>query len=1102
MPEPPGDPGDGSLPEPPRDLPTVPPRPEELPTVDLSPPLDTLIVAGGEAGEAPADSKPDYLLFGELGRGGMGVVYLARDIALDREVALKVLSCDFAPGSTDEMRFLREVKITAQLQHSGIPPVYRAGRLPNGRPCLAMKRIRGHTLDELLAERGGGAARWIGVFEDICRAVGFAHTAGYIHRDLKLSNVMIEGDKGLVMDWGLAKNLLASREREGLEQPSAPIPHAPRSLAPNDTRTPPHDPTVPDGSTNYGAVVGTPSYLAPEQARGEIDRLDRRTDVFALGGILCRLLTGFPPFTGSYPEVIEAATAGNLSAAFARLNACDEHRDLVALTKRCLSADPDSRPTDANEVAEAVATFRRETQAREKKADLARDKAEVQASELRKRRVMLLWSAAAVVAVLLAGLGVSIAMLVRAMAAERLAKTNEQAATQNAQLARDERDAKDIALKGEVKAKGEAEMSLIRSKKSFDILSSVFTGLDPKQQALTLGELRTLLKTNLLKAAKELEGSAVGDPLEVARMQNTLGRTLWGLGEAKLAIELLKKAATTYQEKLGRDDPTTLTSLNNLAVVYDAADQPDQAMTLHEEVYARRKQTLGADHPDTLVSMNNLGSSYLAAGKLDQALPLQEECYKLSKARLKGDHPLTLACMGQLTEAYRRTGKPDKALVVAVECYTLSKAKLGADHTDTLTALNNLGTCYLAIGKPAEALPLLEQCYQLRKEQLGADHRLTLTCMGNLAVAYRDAGKPDKAVPLGEECHKLCKAKLGPDDRLTLKCLSNLASGYRSARKPDKALAAEKECYELSKAKLGADDPFTLTGLCNLAEGYHIAGEPDKSHSLCEECYTLRKKKLGPENADTLISLSNLALSHWGLGRREKGITLLEEAYTLRKKAFGADHFDTLESLNFLAKLNYDIGRRDKALPLFEEAHKLRKAKQGANHPDTLFCLNNLAVGYAETGNGEKAAETFAAVLEIKRKMFAKGTPALALELLQASSYLLKCGQHATAEPLLQECLTTLDKTQPDDWRTFDVRSSLGLALLAQKKYADSEPMLVKAYEGLKKCEKAIPKGETCIPDTLDRLVELYTATDKPDETKKYKELRGKYPMTKPAPPK
>ena len=255
-----------------------------------------------------------YDLAERIAKGGMGIVYRAHDRLLNRTVAVKVMRGRFMDRPDLLRRFLAEARISGRLQHPGVVPVYEVGTLPDGRPFIAMKLIEGRTLARLLRDRKTPAdnlAHFLKVFESLCQTVAYAHQQGVIHRDLKPDNVMVgEFDEVQVMDWGLAKFLDPAdavaptpdgfsvvEQSVGLSGDGhTPIPEHlthPTAVVPVG----PGDPLV--GYTIAGEVFGTLSYMPPEQARGESDRLDRRSDVFALGAILCEILTGHPPYFGA-----------------------------------------------------------------------------------------------------------------------------------------------------------------------------------------------------------------------------------------------------------------------------------------------------------------------------------------------------------------------------------------------------------------------------------------------------------------------------------------------------------------------------------------------------------------------------------------------------------------------------------------------------------------------------------------------------------------------------------------------------------------------------------------------------------------------------------
>ncbi len=237
----------------------------------------------GPLGAAPA-AGARYVVVRRLGDGATSVVFEARDEHLGRSVALKVLRREHLPYAVHLDRFADEVRIMGSLDHPGIVPVYEAGALPGGEPFYTMKRVRGRTLGELLAARRAADIRsrhsmlhFVEIFQRMCQAVAAAHAAGVVHRDLKPDNVMVDTFGAVyVMDWGLAKRL------------------APASARADGQRT------------QLGAVVGTPAYMPPEQARGLARDSGGEADVFSLGVVLYEILTGIRPFSGAtYQEITQ-----------------------------------------------------------------------------------------------------------------------------------------------------------------------------------------------------------------------------------------------------------------------------------------------------------------------------------------------------------------------------------------------------------------------------------------------------------------------------------------------------------------------------------------------------------------------------------------------------------------------------------------------------------------------------------------------------------------------------------------------------------------------------------------------------------------------------
>ena len=358
-----------------------------------------------------------YQLIGEIARGGMGSVLKGRDVDLGRDLAVKIILEEHRDHPEMARRFVEEAQIGGQLQHPGIVPVHEIGRFPDGRLYIAMKLVRGRTLAALMESRKGPAddrPRFLSVFEQVCQTMAYAHSRGVIHRDLKPSNVMVGGfGEVQVMDWGLAKVLnqggVADEEK------------APRSRDDlSGIRT------VRTGSdacdSRAGSVLGTPAYMAPEQARGAIDTADERADVFGLGSILCEILTGHPAYTGpTGAELYRKAERADLADALGRLDACGADDELVALVRSCLAVAPKDRPREAGMVLAGLTAYLAGVELRLRKAGLAQAQAEGRAAEERKRRVLTVALAASVLATALVVAG-SWIWAVRDRAA-RVAKT-------------------------------------------------------------------------------------------------------------------------------------------------------------------------------------------------------------------------------------------------------------------------------------------------------------------------------------------------------------------------------------------------------------------------------------------------------------------------------------------------------------------------------------------------------------------------------------------------------------------------------------------------------------------------------------------------------
>jgi serine/threonine protein kinase len=912
---------------------------------------------------APKELDPrKYELLETLGQGGMGEVYRCCDPALGRDLAIKVMKADRCGHAKVEQRFLREARITGSLQHPGIVPIHNLGRLADGRLHYTMCLVRGQTFAALLKDEAGKPERLpylLSIFEKICQAVAYAHSKRVIHRDLKPSNVMV-GKFGevQVMDWGLAK-LLGTDDTFAESEEKAEAAST-RIVAEMDT---------PVELTRTGSGFGTPAYMPSEQALGEWDRVDERADVFALGSILCELLTGQPAYHGADgDEVYRRAKRGDMTEALGRLQQCEADAALIALCRECLSAECESRPRDAGAVAKRVSEHQAEVQERLRRAEVEQVQSQLKARADRKQRRLL----SALLLVLLGGAALSTWQALRA-AAERDDK--EIALGQAESAAEAEHQAREAEAAQRERAeqqKRRAEDNARKAKESEGDTRAVLEFF--QQRVLSAGRPEGLegglgKKATLREAVDAAEPGIVESfadrPLVAASIRATLGLTYWYLGEYPQAIEQHTRAFELRESKLGPDHPDTLTSRNNLAVAYHSAGRLADAIRLNEQNLKLYEAKLGPDHPDTLHCRNNLAAAYHDAGRTADAIPLHERTLQQKEAILGFDHPDTLQSRNNLAVAYRAVGRIADAIRLHEQTLKQREATLGLDHPDTMRSRNNLAVVYEVAGRIPDAIRLYEQTLKQMEAKLGPDHSDTLTARGNLAVVYESAGRIRDASALYEQTLKQMEAKHGTDHIETFAARHHLAVSYRAAGRSADAVRLHEWNLKLREDKLGTDHPDTLVSMVQLGVTYREVGRLKDCATLLEQAWERGRKLPGSFPAKLAWIGASLAETYDRAGQLAQAEAIYRELLEQASRQLGRKHPRTAGQMALLALSLLRQKKYNDAEPLLRDCLKLRDATQ----PDAWTTSNTRSLLGAALCGQKKYAEAEPLLLQGYRGM-------------------------------------------------------------------------------------------------------------------------------------
>jgi len=996
-----------------------------------------------------------YKLLERIGEGGFGVVFMAEQTEpMQRKVALKIIK---AGMDTREViaRFEAERQALALMDHPNISRVLDAGATETGRPYFVMELVRGIPITEYCDQKSLPTADRLQLFMQVCHAVQHAHQKGIIHRDLKPTNILVTVIDGQpvpkIIDFGVAKALGQRLTEKTL-------------------------------FTAFRQMIGTPTYMSPEQAELSGVDVDTRSDIYSLGVLLYELLTGVTPFDADtlrkaalddIRRIIRETeppkpstrlhTLGDKLAEVAQRRHTEPtaltrqlHGDLDWIAMKCLEKERQRRYSTANALVEDIQLHLNHEPVR------ASPPGTIYRSRKFIRRHRFGVAMAATLTLTFAA-GLALALLGFGQA----------------------RRERDRAEAGEHKAQAEAN----KSRQVARFLQDMLEGAGP---AVARGRDTAMLREILDKTAARVGNDLKDQPGVEAELRYTMARVYLALCEYDEAETLHREALAIRRQMRGNEHAEVAESLHGLARTLESHGRAAEAEPLYSEALAIRRKVLGNEHADVAASLNGLASSLESLGKLSEAEAMFREALAMRRKLFGQEHPDVATSLDGLAYTLGKAGKLAEAEWLEREALAMRRKLFGTDHPELSSSVSALAQILSWNGKFAEAESLFREVIEMRGRLLGREHENLSGQFRALASVLLAQGKLAEAEATYREMLKGKERRWAtPETKWEGKgimlevvhCRDRLAEMLISQGRLAEAVTLYHEAAEYG-------DPSAQLVLAWMYDrGHGVEKDPVQAAAW----YRKAADRGHP-----------VAQYHFGRKcARGEGVPRDEgEANAWFRKVAECGEARTLNDLAWLLATHANPEMRDGSNAVWFAQKAVTAVSQP--HP---FLLNTLAAAYAEVGRFTNAFNAQKEAIALLPDEGPKRDFASRLKLYEASApyrdpacfdmelwALLVSGRFSEAEPLARESLAIHERQTPDDWRTFDARSKLGGILLEQKQYAEAEPLLLSGYEGMKQREADIPAaGKPRLQETLQRLVQLYDATGRAAQTAEWKQQLAKF---------
>ncbi len=806
--------------------------------------VDLLGVLGSRADVASAlpSAIDGFEIVREVGRGGMGVVYEARQRAPQRRVALKLLQNAVASAEA-RLRFAREAELLGRLQHRGIAQVVTSGtwESPGGaQPYLVMEFIEGEPITTFAASHQLDDRARIELVAAVADAVEHAHQRSVVHRDLKPGNVLVTADgEPKVLDFGVARAVGGDADLEFAR-----------------TRT--------------GQVVGTPAYMSPEQAAGEMGLVDGRTDVHALGALLYELLTGSLPREVRDLSVTKALTTlGNTPARPLRMLRPDLRGDLDTVVGKALESEVSDRYATAQGFAADLRRYLDDLP-----IEARPPSAIYQLRKFARRNRLLVGGTVALLVLLVLGLGGTL-----------------------------------YGLDRSIEQRDEARREALKAGTILAFLQDMLESVKPEE---SLGD-DVRMAAILEEAATGLDASVGSEPEVEAALRYTIGTTFLSLSRLDEAKAQLERAVALRREHLGnRHLDTAMALYQSGRLGLEMRELAAARLALHECLSIRR-ELLGAPHADLALALDSLGAVERRSGDYEAAERALLESLAMREALTSGPDKglsVTLSHLGQLRSAQSRF---EEAEDLMRRNLALNEALYPAQHPDIANSRNNLASLLHDRGRYEEAGEFYREALAAFRAVYGNDHLAVAHCLNNYASLQEAREEFGLAEELFLESLAIRERLAGEDSVSAAVVHNNLGVLYVTMGDFDRAAASYRRAAEIRERKLEPGHPDIITTRNNLAAVRYYQKDP--AGAVVEFRAALAQLEAAHDGMtrDMAIIRHNIVNCLWGSGQLQEALDEVQGVYEWRRTELGPRHVDTCLSGFQRGSLLRDLKRFDES---------------------------------------------------------------------------------------------------------------------------------------------------------------------------------------------